>query len=109
MNGYLVPANSKKGMLILNLFRDIDLIILGGGILVTLFALMFVDTTNILSIIICLSPALVCILLVLPVPYYHNVLCAIESIIDFYSNRRKYIWKGWSFYEQIVREQNSKK
>lgn len=108
MNGYLVPANSKKGLLILNLFREIDLIILGSGILITLVALMFVDTTSIISIIICLMPALVCILLVLPVPYYHNVLCAIESIMAFYSNRRKYIWKGWCFYEKIVREQNSK-
>ena len=31
----------------------------------------------------------------LPIPQYHNTLCAIQSILGFYQGRRKYIWKGW--------------
>ena len=35
------------------------------------------------------------------VPNYHNVLCAIQSIFKFYTERRKYVWKGWCFYERF--------
>jgi len=106
MNGYLIPANSKRGTLIFNLFREIDLIILGTGIVISLFALMFIDTSNVLTVVIALLPALICIFLVIPVPNYHNMLGAIGSIIDFYTNRRKYIWKGWCFYENATREES---
>lgn len=104
MNGYLIPANSKKGTLILNLFREVDLIIVGSGIGISLFSLMFIDTANIWMVLISLLPALICIFLVIPVPNYHNVLCVIETVIEFYTNRRKYIWKGWCFYENATRE-----
>ena len=30
-----------------------------------------------------------------PIPNYHNVRTALKSIYLFYSNRRRYIWKGW--------------
>lgn len=103
MNGYLIPANSKKGTLILNLFRGVDLIIFGTGIFISLLALMFVSTTNVVAIIICLLPALITGFLVIPIPNYHNVLCAIQSIIKFYTNRRRYYWKGWCAYEQIIK------
>ena len=103
MNGYLIPANSKKGTLILNLLRGFDLIIFGTGIFISLLALMFVPTTNVVAIIICLLPALITGFLVIPIPNYHNVLCAIQSIIKFYTNRRRYYWKGWCAYEQIIK------
>ena len=104
MNGYLIPANSKKGTLILNLFREIDLIILGIGVGISLFSLMFIDIGNLFIVILCLLPALIAIFLVIPIPNYHNVLCAIQSILDFYTNRRKYVWRGWCFYENFTRE-----
>jgi hypothetical protein len=109
MNGYLIPANSKKGTLILNLFREVDLIIFGTGIFVSLLTLMFVPTTNVVAIIICLLPALITGFLVVPIPNYHNVLCAIESILHFYMTRRQYHWKGWCFYERIIQEQRNQK
>ena len=39
-NGYLVPANAKKGTLIFNLFRPFDLILFGSGVGITLLMLM---------------------------------------------------------------------
>lgn len=104
MDGYLIPANSKKGTLIFNLFREIDLIILGIGVGISLFSLMFIDIGNLFIVILCLLPALIAIFLVIPIPNYHNVLCAIQSILDFYTNRRKYVWRGWCFYENFTRE-----
>lgn len=109
-NSYLVPANAKKGTLILNMFRPFDAILFGSGILVSLFLLAIVPSTNTIIVILCCLPVAITGLLVVPIPYYHNVLTAIQSILNFYSERRRYIWKGWCFYEQFVNdEQKSKK
>lgn len=108
-NGYLVPANAKKGTLIFNLFRTIDLIIFAIGIIVTLAALLICSDEGTIWLIVSILPAGLAGLLVFPVPNYHNVLCAIQSIIAFYSNSREYEWKGWCFYEQFINDEKSKK
>lgn len=108
-DSYLVPANAKKGTLILNLFRPIDLIIFGVGVAVTLIALLLVSDQGTLALIISILPAGITGLLVLPIPNYHNTLCAIQSIIAFYTNSREYEWKGWCFYEQLINDKKSKK
>ena len=48
-------------------------------------------------------------LLVVPIPNYHNVLCAIQSILRFYKERRNYIWRGWCFYGEFGNEDKNKK
>jgi len=101
MNGYLIPANAKKGTLIFNIFRPIDLGIFIGGVLVSLLGLAIVPSTNIIAVTIALLPVGICGLLVLPIPNYHNVLCALGSIWNFYTKRRRYVWKGWCIYEQF--------
>lgn len=101
MNGYLIPANSKRGTLIFNIFRPFDLGLFIVGVLVTLLALAIVPSTNLLAVTIALIPGLTCGLLVLPMPNYHNVLCALISIYRFYTERRRYVWKGWCAYEQF--------
>lgn len=101
MNGYLIPANAKKGTLIFNLFRPFDLILFSVGIGVTLLMLAVIPSTNMVAVTIALMPGCICGLLVLPIPNYHNVLCALISIYKFYTERRKYVWKGWCFYEQF--------
>lgn len=101
MNGYLIPANSKKGTLIFNMFRPIDLGIFSGGCGLSLLLLAIVPTTNLLAVTLALLPVGICGLLVLPIPNYHNVLCALISIWNFYTKRRYYSWKGWCFYEQF--------
>ena len=104
MNGYLVPANSKKGTLILNMFRPIDLIIFGIGMGVSLLLLMIVPSDNTVGILISCLPVGITGLLVVPIPNYHNVLCAMQSIFRFFMERRNYIWRGWCFYEQFGKE-----
>ena len=94
MNGYLIPANSKRGTLIFNIFRPIDLGIFSSGVAVSLLLLAIVPSTI--------------LLLVIPVPNYHNVLCALGSIYNFYTERRRYVWKGWCFYEQYKDEGTKK-
>ena len=101
MNGYLVPANAKKGTLIFNIFRPFDLILFCSGVGVSLLALAVVPSTNMIAVTLALLPGCVCGLLVFPIPNYQNVLCALGSIYRFYTERRRYVWKGWCFYEQF--------
>lgn len=107
-DNYLIPANAKKGTLIFNLFRPFDLILFGSGVLITLILLLIFADDDILTLIITILPAGITGLLVVPVPNYHNVLCAIQTIIAFYSNSREYEWKGWCFYEQFINNEKRK-
>ena len=109
MNGYLVPANSKKGTLILNMFRPIDLIMFGVGAGVSLLLLMIMPSDKTVGILVSCLPVGITGLLVVPIPNYHNVLCAIQSIFKFFLERRNYVWKGWCFYEQFKDDKTNTK
>ena len=103
-NSYLVPANSKKGTLILNIFLLFDLILFGTGILVTLLLIALIPSTDVIIVVLACLPAMITGLLVVPIPNYHNVRMALISIFKFYTERRMFIWKGWCFYERFVNE-----
>lgn len=94
-NNYLIPANSKKSMLIFGIFNKFDLILFGVGVSLTLLLLLILPIENLVVAIITLAPGLICSFLVFPIPNYHNVLTILRSIIDFYTTRQKFIWKGW--------------
>lgn len=97
MNGYLIPANSKKSMLIFGLFNKFDLILFGTGIGISLLLLMILPVDNLLFAIIALAPGVVTGVLVIPIPNYHNIRTIIRIAYEFYTTRQKYIWKGWCF------------
>ena len=101
MNGYLVPANTKKSMLLLGMLRPIDAIILGTGIGISVISLMILNSASTILMLIACIPMLIALILVLPIPNYHNTLVAIQSIIRFYNERRNYIWKGWCVYNEF--------
>lgn len=108
-NGYLVPANAKRGTLILNLFRPIDLIIFGTGTVVSLLLLAIMQTSNTTIVILSILPVGIAGLLVVPIPNYHNVLCVLESIFKFFTERRNYIWRGWCFYDGFANDDKESK
>lgn len=97
MNDYLIPANSKKSMLIFGLFNQTDLIIFATGVSATLLLLIILPVENLLPAIIAITPGLICGFLVLPVPNYHNIRTVIKSAYTFYTEQRQYAWKGWCF------------
>jgi len=97
MNNYLIPANSKKSMLIFGLFNTVDLWIFLSGIAATLLLLLILPVEELVPAIIAIAPGLVCGFLVLPVPNYHNVRTFIKSAYRFFTTRQKFIWKGWCF------------
>lgn len=101
MNGnYLIPANSKKGQLIFNIFRPEDLIIFSTGVAITLILLMTVKGLSTMGTIGLLIPALIATFLVAPIPNYHNVRVLIATVIRFLFSRQKYVWRGWCYREQ---------
>ena len=97
MDNYLIPANTKRGSLILGIFRPLDLIIFGIGIFITLILLLIVPIGDTLVTIMILSPALVTGFLVMPVKYYHNMLTIVIEMFEFLTNRQTYKWKGWCY------------
>ncbi len=101
MNGFLIPANAKRGTLIFNIFRPVDLIIFGVGIAISLVLLLVLQTSNIIMAIIAILPVCITGLLVFPIPNYQNVMCVLINIYNFYTDRRSYTWKGWCMYEQF--------
>jgi len=101
MRGSLVPANTKKSMLIFSILRPIDAIILGVGISISVFFLLILGNSGTLLLLVACIPMLVSLILVLPIPNYHNTLVALQSIMRFYNERRNYIWKGWCVYDEF--------
>ena len=94
---YLIPANTKKSMLIFGVFNTTDLIIFGVGLGISLLLMMFMPVEKFAIAIMAISPALITGLLVFPIPNYHNVRTVIKNAWIFYTTRQKYIWKGWCF------------
>jgi len=95
MNSYLIPANTKKGQLILGMFKPFDLMLFASGVGITLLFLLIIPMTSTAVTIIILLPALITGFLVVPVPNYHNMLTVISELIEFLTNQRSYKWKGW--------------
>ena len=109
MNGYLVPSSAKRGTLIFNIFRPFDLILFSVGVVISILLLIILPTENIVMAILGILPGCITGLLVFPIPNYHNVLCVLQSVNRFYSERRRYVWKGWCLYEQFKRPANTKR
>ena len=98
---YMIPANTKKSTLIFGFMRTADLIIVLSGLSLTVILLLaFEGADNIFITIGMCLPMIICGLLILPIPNYHNTLVAIQSILRYYRERRRYIWKGWCIYDE---------
>ena len=96
-NMYLIPANSKKSMLLFGLFNKFDLAIFAVGVSVSLLLLMILPIQSFLFAIIALAPGVISAFLVFPVPNYHNIRTVIKLAWEFYTTRQKYIWRGWCY------------
>lgn len=95
MDRYLIPANSKRSMLILSLFAPIDLIIVGVGGAITIFLLLLINIETTTDILIVLTPVLIATAMVIPVPNHRNVWQLTANILYYFTNQRKYRWRGW--------------
>lgn len=96
-NEYLIPANSKKSLLIFGLFNGVDLAIFLTGIGISFLLMMSLPVSVFWVAIVAVTPGLICSFLILPIPNYHNVRTVIKNAWIFYTTRQKYVWKGWCF------------
>ena len=92
---FLIPANSNNGKLIFSLFTKVDLIIVGVGFSMTLLGILIIKIPSFTVLLILLLPMLISAALVMPIPYYHNVLVVLKDVVEFFYNRRNYKWEGW--------------
>ncbi len=95
MENYLIPANTKKGMLYFGVFNTFDLILFGTGIGISLLLLVILPVDELVWALVAVSPGLITGFLVFPIPNYHNVLTVIKNIITFFTSRQQFVWKGW--------------
>ena len=104
MGRFLIPANSKKSLLLFGIFNTFDLILFGSGVGFSLLMILILPLENFTLSMIAMSPALVTGFLVFPVPNYHNVLTVILSMITFFTQNQKFIWKGWCVLDECQEE-----
>lgn len=101
------PKNFKRGRLINNRYRPIDLIIAiitsAISIVMMLAYLLGFQGRNIAIILILLIPAVVAITLIMPMAIYHNLLEFLKVISIFNNSKKKYIWEG--IYKEDILEQ----
>ena len=95
MREYLIPANTKKGQLIMGMFRPSDLILFAIGIVLTIILAVVLPIASSVMAFMALLPALVTGFLVIPIPNYHNMLVVVSELISFFMNQRNFLWKGW--------------
>ncbi len=105
MNNYLIPANSKKGQLMFGIFRPIDLTVLIAGGFITLLFMFIIPGESFTVLVLKLLPLALCVLLVVPIPYYHNVLVFIQEEILFLMEQKRFSWKGWCAKSEYGNEQ----
>ena len=92
---FLIPANSKKSMLIFGVFDIFDLIMFASGLGISILLLLLISPNSLWGAVIDIAPALICGFLVMPIPNYHNMRTLIMEVYNFYTRREKFIWKGW--------------
>lgn len=97
---FLIPANSKKSLLILGVFDLFDLILFVTGIGISVLLLLLINPTSLGWAIFDITPALICSFLVMPIPNYHNTRILIMEVYSFYTKRERFIWKGWCVNEE---------
>ena len=108
MGRFLIPANSKKSLLLFGLFNTFDMILFGSGIGVSMILIAVLPVEQMAISFLAITPALITGFLVFPVPNYHNVLTIILSALAFFTQNQKFIWKGWCVLDEY-QDQNIKK
>ena len=97
---FLIPANSKKSMLIFGVFELFDLILFASGIGLSVILLLLVSPSSLTGAMIDIAPALITGFLVMPIPNYRNTRILLMEVYSFYTRREKFIWKGWCVNEE---------
>ena len=92
---YLIPANTKRSMLIFGLFKPIDLIIFLIGAVATVMLVFIIGTDTPTQVLVGLAPLLVATMMVSPIPNHRNLWTFTVNVYTYFTSQRKYRWRGW--------------
>jgi Gpi18-like mannosyltransferase len=85
----------------MGMFKMSDIIILLIGIFISLCLMFLIEGDSIAILVIKLLPLALAVLLVLPIPYYHNVLTYIQEVVNYVQSQKEYKWRGWCAYREF--------
>lgn len=92
------PKNFKRGRLINNRYRPIDLVIAGITITITMVSemiyLLAMNGKHVAVLVALCLPALVGMCLLIPFEIYHNPIEMIKLYCIYLKTPKKYIWEG---------------
>jgi len=99
----LVPANAKKGLLIFNMYKLTDFLLIVVSAIITIIIYFMVDK-SFASILLAMSPLVLAILYTIPIPNYQNLNKVLRNLSQYTRNDQKYYWKGWCLDETFKDE-----
>lgn len=102
-----MPKNFKRGQYYFNSFRGIDLVIGISGCLISfisilIYLLVFNGQSLLVIFGLMLVPGVFCVILVIPMPKYHNVMEMIKIFLQWSRKKRRYIWRGIIKYDDYT-------
>lgn len=102
------PKNFKRGRLINNRYRPIDLMVASVTITITmateLLYLLFLNGTHIAVVIALCIPAMIGVCLLIPFEIYHNPIEMIKLYFIYRNRNKVWIWEGIYKHDSIVEE-----
>lgn len=105
MRIFTTPKNFKKGKLIANQFRWIDIIILAGGTLISVAGILICfsvfEGRSWLLLLVLLIPIASGFVLTLPLGIYHNVLEYLRMVFESRGKQKEYTWEGIYRYDSF--------
>lgn len=94
---HVAPKNFKRGRLIGNKYRPIDLVIAFSLItfsVITVLSYAIGGGSNFIVVVILLIPCLVAALILVPLDFHHNLIQRILLWVLFISRHNKWTWQG---------------
>lgn len=98
---HIAPKNFKRGRLIANKYRLIDLIIaflLISTSVITVLTYVLNNGTNLVVILIMLIPCLFAALILIPLDFYHNIIQRIFLWFLYLTSKKQWKWQGTYHY-----------
>ena len=110
MRVFTTPKNFKKGKLIANQYRWIDMLMLIGGITLSVACILIyfaIFEGRSWVILLCfLVPGTIGFVLTLPLGIYHNVMEYLKMINQNRNTHGEYIWEGIYRYDSFKEKEN---
>ena len=92
------PKNFKRGRLISNRYRPIDLVIAAVLITITLMSemiyLLAMNGKSVVLLLLLCFPAMIGVCLLIPIEIYHNPIEMIKLYFIYRRTPKKWIWEG---------------